>query len=112
MAIPKLVYKHFRVPDLLGVIHPRRGKPGRENTLPYTRGQGWTDSTSKNPRALKPLERGGRTTCTIIDGDGNVLGEGEAVCSYSDNFNYSMGRVISSGRAIASAEDEFMGHFE
>ena len=112
MAVPRLIYTHFRVPNLLGVICPKRGKPTMNDLVHYRRGEGWADSATKKPRAPKPLERGGKTVCEIVDDKGTILATGEARCSFSDNFSYSMGRLIASGRAMALAKDELMEHFE
>jgi len=100
------------VPDLLGIIYPKRGKPTRKEVVRYRRSEGWVDDIAKNPRKPKPLERGGMTVCKIMDEKGTVLSTGEARCSFSDNFNYAMGRLIASGRAMAAAKPELMEHFE
>jgi hypothetical protein len=47
----------------------------------------------------KPTERGGMTTCRIVDASGRVVGMGAAYCSMADNFVYRLGRLIAKGRA-------------
>jgi hypothetical protein len=47
----------------------------------------------------KPTERGGMTTCRIVDNDGRVVGMGAVYCSMADNFCYRLGREIAWGRA-------------
>jgi hypothetical protein len=44
------------------------------------------------------------TVCTILNELGNMIAIGEAMCSYSDNFNYKRGRDIALGRALAYLE--------
>ena len=49
---------------------------------------------------LKPLPRGGVTTCRLVTEDGAVVSEAVARCSRRDNFNKRLGRSISLGRAL------------
>jgi hypothetical protein len=46
-----------------------------------------------------PSERGGMTTCRIVDASGRAVGMGAAYCSMADNFSYRLGRLIAKGRA-------------
>lgn len=51
----------------------------------------------------KPAERGGLTVCVIVDEADHVLGTGTAECSIKDAYNYRIGRLIASGRALKDA---------
>lgn len=44
--------------------------------------------------------RGGATIARILDDNGKLVAEGTAVCSPKDNYNKSIGRQISLGRAL------------
>lgn len=51
------------------------------------------------------MSQGGMTACTItVNGEDFV---GEAVCSFSDNFNYKIGRAIAHGRALKLVEEAY-----
>lgn len=43
---------------------------------------------------------GGRTFARILDANGNLVAVGEAQCSPKDNYNKTIGRQISLGRAL------------
>ena len=62
---------------------------------------------------LKPLPRGGVTTCRLVTEDGAIVSEAVARCSRRDNFNKRLGRDIARGRALEAlrtAEDASEGH--
>lgn len=83
----RFVYHHFRRPR-----HWRGTKRHGEPCIRYTRG------VSK----FKPGERGGVTTCYVVNEDGNPLALGRAVCCMRDSFCYRMGRIIAQARALAA----------
>jgi hypothetical protein len=88
----KFVYRHYRIPAQEWAVIARRtggrGKPPRCRR--YIKGH----------TAWLPATRGGQTICMILDENDNLVVEGEAACSLSDNFNYRIGREISTGRAL------------
>lgn len=94
----KFRYTHYRVPFVPVRDYPKRGSPKRHDTQQYSRNCGWIDVMKDT--GIKPYERGGMTVCEIVDKDDNVLAKGSAVCSYADNFNYRLGRIIAVGRAV------------
>jgi hypothetical protein len=73
------IYQHFRY-DKDGVCRP------------YHR-------NGKNRSNWAPMTKGGKTVCTLVDGQGAMLAQGVAMCSLDDSFNYRLGRLISCGRA-------------
>lgn len=98
-------YSHFRVPRLNTVKNLRRGSPNEKYLIPYSRGDGWVAKSSgmggNTWDNIRPLERGGKTLCEMVDEDGKVIVSGVSVCSFSDHFNYRMGRRIAFGRAMS-----------
>lgn len=85
----KIYYRHYRYPRELKDVLPSSGNgpaPPR-----YFR--------SAPP--FKPLERGGKTVCIILDEETGVETVGVSHCSLSDQFNYERGRRIAHGRAVA-----------
>ena len=85
----KIKYTHYRIPWYLG--DRKRGSPDEAELILYSR-------HFPHLNTYAPCERGGKTVCTIEDGNGNKY-IGKAVCSYSDNFCYELGRRIAYGRA-------------
>jgi len=55
-------------------------------------------------RATYP--QGGDTQVRIYDSEGNLLTEGEAICSMKDPFCKKLGRTIALGRALSKARKE------
>jgi len=53
---------------------------------------------TRDNKPFDPHERGGITTCEIVD-DGEVVAQGVAYCSPKDAFCYRVGRAIAGGRA-------------
>lgn len=55
--------------------------------------------------------RGGTTCCYLEDEDNKVVARGYAQCSPSDQYNKSIGRAISLGRALKEyeAREQFAG---
>jgi len=51
-------------------------------------------------------QRGGVTLLRILDDNGNVMANGVAVCSLSDNFSRKKGVLIARNRARAALERE------
>jgi hypothetical protein len=112
MAVPRFRFSHYRVPKYPGFVYPKRGKPSKYDVSPYSRSAGWISTDIFEEDNIKPLERGGMTFCEIVDDEGIVIANGISRCSFSDNFNYRMGRNIAGGRAMALAKDYFTEHFE
>jgi hypothetical protein len=103
-------YSHFRVPSIDNLKGLRRGSPEEGHLFSYSRGVGWIEKSSgvggNTWKNIRPLERGGKTVCEMVDSDGNVVVRGVAVCSFSDHFSYMMGRRIAFGRALSKYSKE------
>lgn len=116
----KLHIKHYRVPRVDRTVNLRKGSPPMLFMRRYGRGVGWLKNDKGYYNAIgdwediPPLERGGITVCEVVhekDGEKRVLGVGEAHCSMSDHFNYHLGFVIASGRAMEAARPELEKQF-
>ena len=87
----RVTYKHYRVDRETGdLLHYQR---------PHTK----TNGVRVKPK-FKPAERGGLTTCTLIDGETATVGH--ATCSEKDAFCYRIGREIAYGRALKRLEEQ------
>ena len=95
-------FKHYRYPRVFDDI-VRDNKHGAV-TSSAIKNYGYNDvlfSTRDIKRLGGPALHGGVTKCYILDPDtGQVVAEGEAVCSWRDPFCHRIGRDISFGRAI------------
>ena len=101
----KIVYRHKRVLDFGRFLNDEKGYPSQEDLFSYSRDKKWVDDALS--AEFPPASRGGHTSCSLVL-DEEVIGAGEALCSYSQNFSYSEGRRISLNRAIDKAESN--GH--
>lgn len=86
----KVTYRYYRPPKTWGMKWPKKGPPKR----------GMSRYIRSCPN-FRPLERGGITIC-ILEIDGKTY-KGVAKCSFSDQFNYKIGRDIATGRALREA---------
>lgn len=110
---------HSRVPvQNVTVLTPkgRRLEPSKAKGrcpdylyLPYSPSLGKFHAVTTGLQESEVWARGGETNCNIVllsenfDDDELVIGSARAVCSLSQNFDYSEGRRISLNRAIDNA---------
>ena len=91
-------YAHFRVPKVLKGRD--EGPPMPVHLYRYSRQDGWIGDR------LPPLyemeigvhPNGGATVCWVEDEEGKAWYAGLSLCSFSDNFNYALGRRIARNR--------------
>lgn len=57
-----------------------------------------TSTAKRRKVSLSP--RGGITTVSVIDNDGNEIAYAGAQCSMMDNYSKKIGRMIAIGRAL------------
>lgn len=108
----KVCFAHWRFVKAEGL--PKSGPLSRTDIFPRLANRG---KNGKFKHAglnfIGPTERGGMTRCEIVvpiigidtissekSVHYEIQAEGEARCSFSDNFCYRMGRVIALGRAL------------
>lgn len=99
-------FVHFRVPDC-GIEMKSKGKPKKKVLKQWSRKRKWLDDPLANHFKIKPYPKGGRTICTlsrVVKEDIVISTMGEATCSMSDNFVYSIGRAIALADAINKLE--------
>lgn len=112
-------YRHYRIPGP-PVHHPgqftarvRRAYSDIRKLLdavssPYFRPKEGGPKVFKIGNAVftsKPLSRGGKTECVVLDDDGDVISTGVAWCSPKDAYNAKIGRAIARGRAVRDLEE-------
>lgn len=100
ITIEKVLYKHYRVPEIdLFYVSKMTGKPSEFLLERYDKRFGF-ESNYGNGYDFhnKPCNRGGKTVCVLVLSNGNEI-QAESVCSLSDNFNRKTGRRLSFKRA-------------
>ena len=83
----RVVFDYYRCNS--NVVRLKKGRPTEDDLWTYRRSNS----------CWMPSARGGKTVAKFLDGD-KVLAIGEALCSFSDNFNYKKGRELAFDRAI------------
>lgn len=100
----KFRVEHYRVPRW--PYGPRNGGHGRVPSRllrRYSRRYGFHFGPEYEPNEhawVRPQEKGGLTIVRLLDDYGNEIVNGEARCSFDDNFSYKRGVRIAMGRAI------------
>jgi len=97
----KVQYKHFRIPEIwFEAMYDnglRKGSPPINSLSIYSRKQkGFTNPFESQ---YYPSSRGGMCECVIYDPNSNMWFVGRSWCSLTDNYCYSIGRVLAYQRA-------------